>query len=424
MAVSEYFTPKEKQDQGLASASYSFIARQPILDSNREIHAFELLYRDGEHNGFPVHMDSSLATRKLLAEHFLSYKAKVLESYKGFVNFSQNCLIDGVPFDFPSDSLVVEVLEQCQPDEALFQALINLKKSGYTVALDDHVFDSSWQRFYPLIDIIKIDIQQTSIPKSALMIENLKHLDITFLAEKVETNEEFERAKACGFALFQGYFFTKPEIIKSRKINASFTELMSLSEKLSADIIDFDEISQIVAKNPVLSLQLLNFINGSCKLRAPIQSVKQAVAYLGEDKLKKFVTYVLISSLAPGKPEALFLMSLHRAKMAELLVHYMRRSSLKNLAYLCGLLSLIDGILDIDMREALQYIHLDSTIKQALIYRSGTLGQLIDLFEYIEVSEWDKIDQISQSLDVNDQDIIGCNVEASMWLNELSVQPD
>ena len=104
MAVSEYFTPKEKQDQGLASASYSFIARQPILDSNREIHAFELLYRDGEHNGFPVHMDSSLATRKLLAEHFLSYKAKVLESYKGFVNFSQNCLIDGVPFDFPSDS--------------------------------------------------------------------------------------------------------------------------------------------------------------------------------------------------------------------------------------------------------------------------------------------------------------------------------
>lgn len=414
MAIARLHKPVDQEN-----IAFSFVARQPILDQQQELIAFELLYRDGEKNAFPVDISSSQATRKLLAEQLLGYQSKVLGECRGFVNFSYDCLIEGIPFDFPSDALVVEVLETCAPDDKLFAALIELKQAGYTIALDDHIESSDWHRFYPLVDIIKIDIHQTSLLKARGLMDKLVDHDICFLAEKVETNQEFQRAKDFGFELFQGYFFTKPEIIKNRKINTSFNDLVRLTQCLAEPKIDFDEVSVIVSRNPVLSHQLLNFVNACSALNTPIKSLKQAVAYLGEDKLKKFASYAVISSFAPGKPSALYLLSLHRAKMFQLMMAYLKGPELVNSAYLCGLLSLIDAILDVDLKTALNKIKLDSSIKQALLQGEGMLGELLALSQSIEASQWQEIEHIRHQLGVNEQEIIACNVEAAIWLKEL-----
>lgn len=411
------FNPSVDQDK----VTYSFVARQPILDQERNIFSFELLYRDGEKNAFPVNVSSGQATRKLLAEHLLGYKSKVLGEFKGFVNFDYDCLIEGVPLDFPSEDIVVEVLETCPPSDELLAALTELKQAGYTIALDDHLESAEWHRFYPLVDIIKVDIQQTSLLKARALMDKLEEYQIAFLAEKVETNQEFQRAKDFGFELFQGYFFTKPEIIKNRKINTSFDDLVRLTQCLSGPKVNFDQVSIIVSRNPVLSHQLLSFVNASSSLNTTIKSLKQAVAYLGEDKLKKFASYAVISSFAPGKPSALYLLSLHRARMFQLIMSYLNHPQLAQSAYLVGLLSLIDAILDVEINTALGELTLDDEIKRALLEGEGVLGTLLSLSQSIEASQWDEIDQIRSELGVSEQVVIACNVEAAVWLAELPI---
>ncbi len=200
---------------------YSYVARQPILDKQKLTIGYELLFRDGPKNTFPE-VEPELATSRLLSDHFLSMHYSTLGNKLGFVNFPYTSLVNLVPTLFPKDSLVVEVLEDCEPTDELLEAIQHLSESGYTIALDDFIPTKAWKRFLPYVSIIKFDIRSVPIEKAAIYIQSLSHFDIRFLAEKVETYEEFEKAMDAGFHLFQGYFFSKPEMIQKNDLPQVF----------------------------------------------------------------------------------------------------------------------------------------------------------------------------------------------------------
>jgi EAL and modified HD-GYP domain-containing signal transduction protein len=182
---------------------YSYIARQPILDSDRKTFGYELLFRDGPKNTFPE-IDPDKATSRLLSDHFLSTHYQTLGNHVGFVNFPYQSLVNLVPTLFPSDSLVVEVLEDCEPTSELLDAIKKMATQGYRIALDDFVPSKEWQPFLPYVSFIKFDIRIVPIAKAGLFISKLRGSKIKFLAEKVETYDEFEQAKKAGFDYFQG----------------------------------------------------------------------------------------------------------------------------------------------------------------------------------------------------------------------------
>lgn len=54
------------------------------------------------------------------------------------------------------------------------------------------------------------------------------HLPLTYLAEKVEDKDEFERMKGLGVELFQGFFFSRPQMVQQTTMPPTQLVVMQL----------------------------------------------------------------------------------------------------------------------------------------------------------------------------------------------------
>jgi len=398
---------------------YSYIARQPILDSNRKTFGYELLFRDGPKNTFPE-IDPDKATSRLLSDHFLSTHYQTLGKHIGFVNFPYQSLINKVPTLFPSDSMVVEVLEDCKPTPELLHAIRDMCRLGYQIALDDFVPSKEWQAFLPYISIIKFDIHIVSIAKAAIFINRLKGSKIKFLAEKVETYEEFEQAKNAGFDYFQGYFFSKPEIIQQKALEPTFLTVVQLCKEIAKEEIDYKQLEELISKDLSLSYKLLTYVNSSSIVSSKINSFKQALVYLGEQRIKQFVSLVAIaSSTDESKPDYLYGLSLQRARFCELVWTKTHQSSDSGLAFLTGMFSLLDSLLDQSLETIVNEMPIEEEIKSALLNNEGILGQLLTLTTAYERADWDTVAKLGKQLNLSDAHLSTCYQQAVQWSADL-----
>lgn len=192
---------------------HSSIARQAIFDPRQRIVAYELLYREGGGDYFP-HTQPEHATQSVLNEAFAEPGAplSVSDGLPCFINFSYPDLIEGTALRYPPRDLVVEVLENCPTDPALYVALEQLKAQGYLIALDDFIPTADWLAFLRFADIVKIDFRTQSLKQIEHFVTSHRpQFNFKLLAEKIETEEEYRIAKALGFDLFQGFQLCKPE---------------------------------------------------------------------------------------------------------------------------------------------------------------------------------------------------------------------
>jgi len=192
---------------------HAYIAKQPILNSNRQIVAYELLYRDSLENTFPI-INAEIATQRLVHEHLLSSNInKLVDNKPYFINFTEQSLLDGLPYKLMNKPIVIEVLEDVPPTEAIFKALTQLKHSGFTIALDDFIYSEDWLPFFAIVDIIKFDITLSSFKEIKALKPVLDRHGINILVEKIETEGQFKQAKMLQSTYFQGYLFSEPEIV-------------------------------------------------------------------------------------------------------------------------------------------------------------------------------------------------------------------
>ncbi|MBD0786981.1 EAL domain-containing protein [Vibrio sp. Y2-5] len=397
---------------------YSYIARQPILDGDRKTFGYELLFRDGPKNTFPE-IDPDKATSTLLSDHFLSTHYQTLGNHVGFVNFPYQSLINLVPTLFPSDSLVVEVLEDCEPTSELLEAIKKIATQGYRIALDDFVPSKEWQPFLPYVSFIKFDIRIVPIAKAGVFISKLKGSRIKFLAEKVETYDEFEQAKKAGFDYFQGYFFSKPELIQRKALQPTFLTIVQLCKEIAKDEIDYKELESLIARDLSLSYKLLTFVNSSAIVSSKIQSFKQALVYLGEQRLRQFISLVAIASTDSSKPNYLYGLSIQRARFCQLAWSKSRQSSDADLAFLTGMFSLLDCLLDQPLESIVELIPIDEAVKLALTQGKGALGQILSLSKAYEHADWDQVSELAKSLELSDEVLSQSYDEALQWSADL-----
>jgi EAL and modified HD-GYP domain-containing signal transduction protein len=397
---------------------YSYVARQPILDKNRETIAYELLFRDGPNNTFP-HINPELATSRLLIEQFLTYQCSCINGKAGFVNFSYQSILNQTPVLFPKKQMVIEVLEDCKPSDELLREIKFLKKQGYKIALDDFIPSSAWNRFLPYVDIIKLDIRQISIPKAALLIDKLKETGIRFLAEKVETYEEFDKAQNVGFDLFQGYFFGRPEILEKKAIKPSFNTVAELLTLISEDEIDFPAVEKFIASDVTLSFKLLRYVNSTAAIKTEISSFRQALAYLGEDKIRKFVSLVALAIVKEGKPEALYNLSIQRGRFCELIMQAMKDNENAGKGFLCGMFSLLGALLDQDLKSIAESLPVGRDIQLALTEQKGLLGDILSLVVSIEKADWHRVIELEQQLNLQGGAVSDAYQRSIRWTDEV-----
>ncbi|MGV2986988.1 EAL and HDOD domain-containing protein [Vibrio sp. E150_011] len=397
---------------------YSYIARQPILDNQQKTIGYELLFRDGPNNTFPD-IDPDIATNRLLSEHFLATHYSTIGDKLGFVNFPYQSLVNLVPTLFPKDNLVIEILESCEPTKELLSAVRKMAEAGYTIALDDFIPKKEWLPFLPYTSIIKIDIRQYPLDKAKALINKLHAHDIIFLAEKVETYEEFELAKSVGFTQFQGYFFSKPQLIRRKQIKPSFPTVVQLCKEISNPNIDYDELERLFSLDVTLSYKLLTFVNSSYLIRAEIKSFKQALVYLGEDRLRKFISLVAITSTQDDKPDSLYSLSIQRARFCELILQDMNSNIEDGLGFLTGMFSLLDSLFDQPLEELVHKMPINNLVKSALVIKKGKLGDILSLVKAYEAADWSSVIQLRDKLELNDERLAKHYDDAIKWTEDL-----
>lgn len=390
------------------------------MDGDRKTIGYEVLFRDGPNNTFPE-IDPELATSRLLSDHFLSTHYKTLGSHLGFVNFPYKSLLNRIPTLFPSESLVVEILEDCEPTIQLLDAVKEMSKLGYKMALDDFIPAPEWKPFYPYISIIKFDIQLISILRAKTFMRSVRDLDIKFLAEKVETYEEFNEAKKAGFDYFQGYFFSRPEMIQKKSLEPSFLTIVNLCKEIARKDINYLAIEKLVAKDVSLSYKLLTYVNSSVYVRKKTQSFKQALVYLGEKRLRKFVSLVAIASTENTKPDYLYSLSIQRARHCELICAKCKcdKGGEEGAAFLTGMFSLLDSLLDQPLEVLVEEMPIEEAVKGALVRGEGHLGTILSLAIAYEKAEWDTVAQLASSIQLKEDDLTESYQEALVWTTEL-----
>ncbi len=402
---------------------YFYAARQPILDREKNLIGYELLFRDSLDNVFP-NIDENEATSKLIEGSQFSFGLEDMTGNKpAFINFTLQTLQKDYPSILGKEQVVVEILETVQPGKRLLAIVKDLKEQGYTLALDDYIHAPVWRHFYPFIDIIKIDWLETDIELIKQIIEDTKDFpQIKFLAEKVETHEQFQQALELGFSYFQGFFFAKPEVVQSRALAPSEMTLAELLYETSVAELDLKKITEVFQRDVNLSYKLLRYSNSAAfKRRAEISTIKQALVVLGSEELKRFLSVLFTAQISSEKPPELMRLSLTRAKFAELLAQEAGQYKETSKAFLTGMMSLIDGILDQPMESILEKLPLAQEIKDAIVERSGLLAQYLDLVEAYEQANWDKAEQATTALKLENNKVPDAYHEAVQWANAQMV---
>lgn len=399
---------------------YSYIARQPILNCTKKTVAFELLFRDGENNTFPT-IDPNKATSQIIVENQFTCGIETLTGCcLAYINFHAQALINLIPTFLDPKKVVIEILEDVPITPDLLNACKLLKDKGYTLALDDYDFDPKWDVFFPFVKIIKVDVFEVSIAVINKSISRLKQHNFIFLAEKVESIEEFEQLKDLGFTLFQGYFFAKPEMIKKRNILSSKKHVIDLMEHVSSDNFDINGISEIFSRDLGLTYKLLRFINsptyGPSK---EISSLKHALIYIGELELKKFIALLILADLNEDKPNEIIRMSLVRAKFCEKISGVKQDIENPPKAFLAGMLSHIDGVLDQDITSVMNILPVHNEIKIALVEKNNYLAKYLELSMALEHGQWQQAKMISTFIHLTEEDYLEIYQQAIHWSDEM-----
>lgn len=335
-----------------------YIGRQPIFDSDINLFAYALLFRQNSEDNSAQIVNGDQASAQVIMNALGEIGIKNLAGdHKVIINFCDTLLIqEGGPF-FNPRQVIIELLEERTATPALIRTLKALRKQGFSIALDDHQFDSQMSVFEDYADIIKVDIQKYDINLLQPKLQELKRKGIKLLAEKVETYEQVKACDALGFDYFQGFFFAKPQIIHGQRLPDNKLSVLKLLSKIYQPNINLNELSKIITHDVSLSQKLLTFISQNVPSKFPITSIQNAVMRCGLDHLRNWAGLVALSSLS-DKPCELFYLALTRAKFCEL-VSELIQDPPKETYYTVGLFSILDALMDRPLEEILEQLGLD-----------------------------------------------------------------
>ena len=301
----------------------------------------------------------------------------------------------------------------------MLEACRELRAKGFGVALDDFICTCQAKNFLEFATIVKIDFRTTSISEIKDIISRCSLLPCTFLAEKVETHEEFHQAKELGFHYFQGYFFARPEVMKQKDISPVAQNVMQILIRVFQEDCTMTELEQIISRDVSMSYKLLKYINSAHFSRiTPLSSIRQGLAFLGINDIRSFVTIIAVSKLCQDKPTELLRLSIIRARFLEQIAAETGRD--KGEMFMLGLFSLIDAILDNSMADLIQRLRFNERIEEALAKRVGELFIYLEMVELYETAQWEQLDTLRQAAGIGEGRMAVFFLEAISWTDRFT----
>lgn len=416
-------TPKNDNGGGGGTA---LVAKQPIFDLSDRVRAFELLFRDPFLRPGLAGKSAHAATSTVIADGFDLMRPSLLPGQRFFINFTQELLEAELASVLPPDICVIEVLEEVPPTDSVLRGLMNLRRQGYLIALDDYVGQEDREPFMPLADIIKVEVLDKTKDDLVHMLRILQPHNVRLLAEKVEDRAMASLCRELGFTLFQGFFFSKAEVVRGKKLSPSQitkARLLAFSVKQEYDV---DEMANIIKADVYLSYRLLKYVNSVYfGLTMEVRSVKHAIVMLGIQKLRQWLWITTLAEMdSTPMSQELVQISALRGKFLELLS---QKSGPKGSAawntssslFLVGLFSLLDSMLNVPMQEVLTDLPMEEPVLDALGEGTGPYAPWLLLVKSYERGDWDAAKGLTDSLGISPEALAESYVEAAQWTTAL-----
>lgn len=409
--------------------SLAYLARQPILDREGRIFAYELLFRDSPSSDTAIIASDVQATAQVLENVINNIGLdRLIGKHKAFINCSREMLLDNLFELLSPQNFVLEILEDVIVNDQLVEAVEHYRRCGFEIAIDDFIFEDVFiENFKPLFkyaSYVKMDLAYNSPKNIEKAIQFFKPLGIKLLAEKVEDAATFKFCSEFGYDYFQGFFFAKPELVTGQKIDANSIAILQIILQIRSQL-SLDELCKHLDQHPAIEENLLKFVNSDIHQRhSSINNIKDAIVWVGMRRIQEWLMIMLYARPEMGisfqEPQPLFQNASHRARFLENVADTIDISDAEfsAKAFTVGLISRMDALICAPFENILESSAIDNEVREALLYRRGRLGALLQLADAVEMDNRLDIQFAEKQLGLTDRQLNFCINEAYSWTNE------
>ncbi|MCL2498970.1 MAG: diguanylate cyclase [Defluviitaleaceae bacterium] len=396
-----------------------YINIQPVLTSVGKTFGYELMDCSDESDETESSVDLKDFNRTLdaMGLHNLDDKLHY------FIAFSKQLLSPAVLHNLPREKFIVQLNlpekmteEKRNADFALYSLL---KKHGYKLAITNLRSNALEEDLMSLADYCIFSSRDADIAKQKKIIAS--SYGKRFVATGVDTLAEYNTTRDAGFHLFKGFYFRQPVVGQvSKEINplkVNYLRLMKLSN--TEGYMDFREISAIIASDVALSYKLLRILNSAAVGLRNVTSISSAIAYLGEDNLKKWIAVLALRGAAEDKPIELIRLSLIRAHFGELLAPHFRIRRNPQKLFMIGMLSLLHIALDTTREELMADLPVEEDIRESLLSKEGVYSDILSFFENYEYANWESVAQFVDQHQLDASYVNDAYILSVKWYNDL-----
>lgn len=395
-----------------------FLARQPIFDMRGEVDGYELLYRRTAASRFADGDDTNKMSLDVVIQSFLEVGLEQITRGKaGFINFGRDMLVQGTYELLDPENVVIELLEDVDVDDEVRTACARLSEGGYRLALDDYVIGGPHEELLPYAQIVKVDVLSRDLDDLSRDIEPLRRRDVKLLAEKVETAEVHDRCRKMGFELFQGYFYSRPEMVANKGASVELSSMVQLLNLLGDDAATDFDVEEAFRRDASLSYKLMRMLNTAAHGGRGIESIRFAIRLLGRGTLQRWLSLLLASSFAGrgGTDAELVNTAVVRGRFCELLGIHSGRSAYADGLFLTGLFSLMDSILRTPMDDLLSRVDLAQPVQQALRHKDGPYSSYLRIVEAYEGGDWEQVSKSATEVGLTGLEVPEIYLDSVGW---------
>ena len=365
-----------------------YVARQPILDKDSNIFAYEILYRDSpkssniENDRYASAAVISSILNKFGTEQLLGNK-------RAFVKVDEKFLLNDIIYSIPKEFFVFSIFSHVAMTPRVVERIGQLHKDGYILAIDNiKLSEELFEKYSAVLDdftyckiFVEDDLKE--------LVGRLHQKSIKVIGVMIEDSEMEEKAKSLGCDAFEGYFFAQPKVIENAQYNPTRMAVLRLYNLLMEDR-SIDEAADEFERNPEITVQLLQFINSAAfSFRKKISSIHHVIVLIGRIQLAKWLMLMIYSKSVASSFEIspLMLMVKNRTELMDRILREIRpdaRSNMLGEAYMVGVLSLMDTLFSMPLEKILDNINVSDEVRDALLEDKGLFGDIYKVVRSME----------------------------------------
>lgn len=391
-----------------------YVGRQPILDRQYKTVAYELLFRTGD-AAQNAASDEEMTAQVLVGGLMDLGIGKLSGNLPVYVKASRDILLNGMLSEFPPEILGIQLSPDMDSDDEILAVCRDMRGQGRSIMLNGFPDTPEKEALLDVADSIKLDMQNGA-DLAGIAAQSRAH-SLHMVAGKVETLEDHERAMGLGCTSFQGYFFCEPQVVEGKTLpDSKLSVLQAMHQVMTAEAIS--DVEEIILRDVTLSYRLLKYINSAAfGMRRKIESVKQALSLLGLANIQQWLSVMLLAAVGAEKPQELMKTTLLRGRILEGIAE-LREPGRKADYFILGLFSLLDTLLGVPLKDALEKLYLPDDIREGLLSPESAKGKLLGLVKALENDDWGLIDECCRSLGIKCGDLVGIYNKAIHWVDE------